>query len=102
VGGQFGATSPPNVCGGPLIQMRHFLVLNEVEKELKNILKKQCFARSKFGFPVFESEALWKQIYSIEGSICDIVENFRRPPQSFGVRGIAPLCTRWSRPCMVQ
>jgi len=38
-GGQFGATArPPNVWGAPLIQMRPFMVLNEVEKELKNIL----------------------------------------------------------------
>ena len=37
--------------------------------------------RCKFDAPIFESEVLWKQIYCIEGSICDIVRNFRRPPQ---------------------
>jgi len=41
-------------------------------------------ARTKFGAPIFESEVLWKHIYCIEWSICDIVGNFWRPPQSFG------------------
>jgi len=54
-------------------------------------------ARNKFGAPILESEVLWKEIYCIEGSICDIVRNFRRPPQpfgaplsDFGARGIVP------------
>jgi len=43
-GGQFEATaSPQTSVAPPLIQMRTFLVLNEVEKELKYILNKQCF-----------------------------------------------------------
>jgi len=36
-------------------------------------------ARTKFGAPVFEPEVLSKQICCIEGSICDIVGNFRCP-----------------------
>jgi len=40
--------------------------------------------------PIFEPEVLRKQIYCIEGSICDIVGNFRRPHNDFGARGIAP------------
>jgi len=34
--------------------------------------------------PIFEPEVLWKQICCNEGSICEIVGNFRRSPQSFG------------------
>jgi len=47
--------------------------------------------RSKFGAPVFEPEVFRKQMYCIEESIHDIVGTFRRPPQWFGARRIAPL-----------
>ena len=67
-------------------------------------------ARTKFGAPIFESEVLWKQIYCIEGSICEIVGNFRRPirrshselfgaPLVISVLGkLLPPCTRSLRP----
>jgi len=47
-------------------------------------------AGSKFGARMFEPEVFRKQMCCIEESTCDIAGNFRRPPQSFGVRRIAP------------
>jgi len=37
---------------------------------------------------MFEPEVFRKHMFCIEDSTCDIVGSFRRPPQSFGARGI--------------
>jgi len=46
--------------------------------------------RNKFGAPMFEPQAFWEKIYSLERSTCDIVGTSRLP-------GIVPPSVR---PCV--
>jgi len=63
--------------------MQRFNIQNIISQG-RNEVRWRPGAKSKLSAPMFEPTIIWKQMYCIKESTCDIAGTFQRPPQPFG------------------